>query len=159
MFEAVELRDAGWDVTYIDVRKPPDMGFSLIQGDASSMDLGVEVFDACSSTCVLCHAGLGRYGDDRVERGDVKILANIHRALKKGAKAAITFGPVYAFTETVRRGSTHRIYCLEDAEKIVGAFKILERKILDIRINGWVYDLNCHNRADANYLSMLLEKP
>lgn len=159
LFEANELAARGWNVTYNDVREPPEGDYFFIRGDAGEVHFPEAFFDAASSTCVLCHAGLGRYGDPIRERGDIAIVENLHRALKSRARAAITFGPVYTLNETHRHGRMHRIYTLEDAENMVKGFKILEKRILDIRTNDWVERVNRENVVDINYLSMFLEKP
>ncbi len=158
LFEAKELAQAGWDVTYVDVRKPPATdGLKFIQGDAGALDFG-SGFDCASSTCVLCHAGLGRYGDPMIERGDEAILKNVLRSLKVGGLFAVTFGPVFTFDVTVRYSRVHRVYSLPEARKMTTGFRIREEKILDTRVNDWVPGLNTDKILDINYLSMLLEK-
>ena len=159
LFEALELGVAGWRVTYADVRMPP-MGFPVVlQGDAGSMKFAPEFFDAASSSCVLCHAGMGRYGEPLVEDSDVKILVNIHQALKPGSKAAITFGPVAAISMVARDGNRHRIYNLPIAREMASeaGFSILEEAILDISTLKWI-DKPDGVSMGKNYLSMLLEK-
>jgi len=159
LFEALELGQAGWKVTYVDVRVPP-MGFPVvIQGDAASMKLATEFFDAASSSCVLCHAGMGRYGEPIREDADTRILQNIYQALKPGAKAAITFGPVAAISMVARDGNRHRIYNLPIAREMakMAGFSILEEAILDISTLKWI-DKPDGVSMGKNYLSMLLEK-
>ena len=159
LFEALELGQAGWRVTYVDVRTPP-MGFpAVVQGDAALLKFQPEFFDSASSGCVLCHAGMGRYGEPVVEDSDVKILQNIYRALKPGAKAAITFGPVAAISMVARDGNRHRIYNLPIAREMAGeaGFSILEEAILDISMLKWI-DKPDGVSMGKNYLSMLLRK-
>lgn len=159
LFEAQELSALGWDVLYVDVRAPPPVNFPFITGDAAEVSFMPESFDAASSTCVLCHAGLGRYGDPVDARADVKILSNIHRALKPGGKAAITFGPVFRLNETVRFGRIHRVYARREVREMVKPMRILEERIFNMLKNAWVPDVNDENVIDCDYLSMLLEKP
>lgn len=161
VFEALDLQDHGWRVTYVDVRQPPlECGLqSVLTVDAANYDLGSEVFDACSSTCVLCHAGLGRYGDEIEGRADQKILDNIHRALKPGAPCIITFGPVYRFEETMRVSNTHRVYSVEDVDRMTSRFKVLEAKIYDTLKNEWVPHINTDKIFDSDYLTVRMAKP
>src|SRR3990167_11410986 len=136
------------------------MGFpAVVQGDAALLKFHPEFFDSASSGCVLCHAGMGRYGEPVVEDSDVKILQNIYRALKPGAKAAITFGPVAAISMVARDGNRHRIYNLPIAREMAGeaGFSILEEAILDISTLKWI-DKPDGVSMGKNYLSMLLEK-
>lgn len=160
LFEVTELIGRGWDVTYVDVRVPPSLpgfGWTFCIGDAATLEFEPESFDAASSTCVLCHAGMGRYTDPKLEDADTRILANICRALKRGARAAITFGPVAPMSGVLRIGNTHRIYTPEEARKMTTGFHILEERILDADSLEWTNEPNGF-RLGKTYLSMLLEK-
>lgn len=121
LFEAQALIDRGWDVTYLDIRVPPVHFRKFIQCDASNMTLESESFDALSSACVLTHVGLGRYGDPLVEHGDEKALAEMARVLKRGGRATITFGAVIDAPCMIRMGTTHRVYTLAEAERMLQA--------------------------------------
>ena len=160
LFEALELSKS-WDVTYMDIRKPPEDMFNYIEGDATDIDLPPESFDAVSSTCVLCHAGLGRYGDPRVSNGDEKMLAGIARVLKKSGNAALTFGCCSANLESVIRiGVFARIYTPKEARRMVkdAGFSILEEAYWDTVNNVWLTALQPSMQIDQFYLSMLLTK-
>jgi len=160
LFEAIELSQAGWDVTYVDVREPDgDYPFVFVRGDASKMDFGTESFDAVSTTCVLCHAGMGRYGDPVVEDADEFILMSIFKALKKGGRAAVTFGPVSNTSMPMRLGNVHRIYNLKTARTLTLFFKVLEERILDADRCQWISEFEHAEIFGRDYLSMLLEKP
>jgi len=122
IFEAVDLIKQGWDVTYMDVRTPPLRNIlHFIQCDATKMTVEDQSFDAVSSSCVLCHAGLGRYGDKIVENGDELMLKEIYRVMKPGALAAITFGPVASMSKMVRMGTCHRVYNPPEVRRMVKA--------------------------------------
>ena len=124
LFEALELIQDRWRVTYVDVRSPPEnyrRMFDFMQGDASEIKLP-ENFDSASSSCVLCHAGMGRYGDKVTEGADLKIMKNIHRSLKKGGKAAITVGCVAEVQETLEIGTGWRVWNLEGARVLMKDF-------------------------------------
>lgn len=141
IFEALSLRKQGWDVTYFDIRIPPEQPFKAIQGDAADMQLPDASFDAVSSACVLTHVGTGRYGDglDR-GHGDEKMLAHVVRVMKPDAVAALTFGAVADLPKMVRRGATHRIYTVPECRRMLAAagLKIAEMRIWSHAIKGWL---------------------
>ncbi len=162
LFEAMELRDLGWRVTFVDIRLPPD-GFicdEILVADFTTASLPEDIFDAASSTCVLCHAGMGRYAEDKIEDGDGKMLANIFRSLKRGALFAVCFGPVHGNTETVFRENWHRAYSVENARKLAlrAGFSILEEKFIDGKTFLWKQK-PVTDYWDRDYISMLLKKP
>lgn len=161
LFEALELMKAGWDVTYVDVREPPKgYPFRFVQGDASQLDLGEDIYDAASTTCVLCHAGMGRYGDPLSQDADELIMNNIFRALKKGGRAAVTFGPVAAVSMPMRIGNVHRIYNYATADALAKSFAVLDTQVLDIISNEIASKFHATKMLSGDYyLSMLLEKP
>jgi SAM-dependent methyltransferase len=159
IFEALELEESGLDVTYLDVRKAPFTKFIL--DDATSIPLPDESFDCISSTCVLCHAGLGRYGDPHVEDGDEKMLAEIARVLKKGGKAALTFGPVSSAVDDVLNiDNCHRVYTLHEAYRMleVVGLKVLDVGVFSLITASWFPNVPYSPLLDAYYLSMCVEK-
>ena len=162
LFELIEFSQAGWEVTFVDVRKPPHMeGFLLVQADASTSSFEPGLFDAASTTCVLCHAGMGRYGDPIMAEADVLILKNIARALKPGARLAVTFGPVASISGIARIDNRHRVYNLPIARAMAqdAGFRILKEGILDINTGQWTGKPPTALFLGREYLSMLLEKP
>jgi SAM-dependent methyltransferase len=169
MLEIKLLAGNYWSITHVDIRKPPRVIGHFCKGDVTCLPFARnEYFDAVSSNCCLCHAGLGRYGDRMVTNGDELGLSEIARVLKKGGRAAITFGPAMpGLKESVILNGVHRIYQPEDAAasaakfglRCVGAAlylggkwlseeKIEERKKLD----------PTRDLTEVCYLSMLLEK-
>ncbi len=110
-FEAELLQAAGWLVLFLDCRQPPPMSCSMVIADATKMPFADASFDAASTTCVLCHAGLGRYGDAEREDGDALMLKEMARVLRPGARAAVVWGPsVAGQSDTFVLGKTHRVY-------------------------------------------------
>lgn len=140
IFEARALADLGWDLTYMDVRVPPYKPWKFIHCDATKITLPDESFDAISTSCVLTHAGTGRYGDGVNEaQGDEQMLAHIHRVLKKGSKAAITFGGCVD-AEKMNRLAAHRIYTIRECERMldVVGLRILDMKIWSFLTKDWL---------------------
>lgn len=114
--ELRKLEANGWDCVYTDCRQPPADVQRWFQADATALPSGGAFYDAVSSTCVVCHAGLGRYGDPVKPNGDVAVMREIFRVLKPGGLAVVCFGPC---SPQMRRsaiyGNVHRIYKIDDA--------------------------------------------
>lgn len=158
VFEAIELESAGWDVTYLDIRKPPLLK-NFVEGDACAMPFPDKSFDAVSTTCVLCHVGLGRYGDNEREFGDELMLAEIARVLKPGGMAHVTFGPVSSEIElSVKVGDSHRVYTEQVARdlSIQAGLSVVEMKVWNVIKSQW--GMGRSDILDANYLVTLLRK-
>ena len=160
IFEAMDLISSGLKVTYFDVRDPKVEGLPFVQGDATKMSFTDESFDCASSTCVLCHAGLGRYGDAQVEDGDELMLSEISRVLKKGGKLAVTFGPVSVHWTVAKLDNFQRVYSLEEAIRmaIASGFNVTEVAVLDTKYMVWIPNVPANDKIDRFYLSMLMEK-
>lgn len=93
--EARRLAAAGWTTHYLDWRPAPAMpGVTVHQGDARSLPWPTGAFDAVASTCVLCHVGMGRYGDPVGPDGPGRMLREVYRVLAPGGRFALTVGPV-----------------------------------------------------------------
>jgi SAM-dependent methyltransferase len=148
IYEASLLGAHGWDVTFMDVRDPPRHQISkFIQSDASKMPLSSDSFDAISTTCVLSHIGLGRYGDP-LTGSDELAMGEMHRVLKPSGKAAVTFGNVTDGDETIRIGTCHRIYTAKSARLLAAQFEIEKESV-------W----NSGDTLEENeYISMGLKK-
>lgn len=129
IFEAVGLIERGWDVTYLDVRDPPHKFPKFVKSDAAAMPFEDESFDALSSTCVLSHVGLGRYGDPVVEHGDEQALAHMARVLKPNAPAVIMFGNAAAMPTMIRLGTCHRIYTMAEMRRMLKVVNLEIEKI------------------------------
>lgn len=173
LFEATELADAGWDVTYLDVRKPLhlDSRISFVQHDACSLPFPDACFDAISTSCVLCHAGMGRYGDPVIEDGDELILGEIKRVLKPRGLAAVTFGPVIDQTMMMRFGNMQRVYTLTEARRMISKCDLKEERTEVLNAETGVISADHQPRrsivirpdgsyelGNVDYLSMLLRK-
>lgn len=162
-FEVEMLTANGWDVTVVDVRKPP-WPCKHIQLDALDLDqLPEESFDAISSTCLLTHVGTGRYGDRIQVDGDIVALGHMYRRLKPGAVAAMQIGGVIAGDEMVTVGACHRLYTVAEGERMVreAGFEILERAIWSFDAPHWRTDtkgMKPEIRKEG-YLCFALRKP
>ena len=158
ILEARELEAAGWEVAYLDVRKPPKV-VNWIEGDAAQMPFEAHSFDALSSSCVVCHVGLGRYGDAKRERGDVDMLRECARVLKPGALAQITL-PVCDTDRVQRVGSCHRVYPVDVAMDMAEAagFAVERCAIWDTKRARWMHEGEpiSGNLSSPDNMSMLL---
>ena len=166
--EVKRLKKDGWHTLYVDVREPDQgVGHWFIL-DATALPSWDNTYDAVSSTCVVCHAGLGRYGDPIKPNGDVLMMREIFRVLKPGGLAAIMLGPATPqMTQSVVYGNVHRIYEPDEAHAMcrdVG-FEVVESQLsincgaepmgapeVEERIGEGVLVRYC-------YLSVLLRKP
>ncbi len=161
VFEAVALRALGGDVTYMDVRQPPPAAGKNVVCDAVNMVADDESYDAVSSACVLTHAGTGRYGDGlAVENGDELMLGHIARVMKKGAKAALTFGACISADKPIRLGQRHRIYTIEEGVRMLNAAKL---EIEDIKVwsalsKEWTESEPTTDINNPDYLSFMVWK-
>jgi hypothetical protein len=164
VFEASEIADQGWNVTYLDVRDPPleDERIEVVKGDATLMPLGTASFDAASTTCVLCHAGMGRYGDEKMQCGDLLMLAELHRVLKKGATLAVTFGPAQAlYAQIINVGNCHRVYSVDAARSACEdrGFKVEKFGVFDLNEWKWLPEAQPQGtNLDRHYLMAVLRK-
>jgi len=163
IFEALDLQDAGWKVDYLDIRQPPP-SVHWIEGDVGTMPLPDSAYDAVSSTCVLCHVGLGRYGDAINENADFAMMREIARVLKPGGLTALCAGPVADCQFTRRLGTMHRVYVRDDIDAMVAqaGLETLEAAVWDTEGARWrdtrePMARNVENIPD--YLSMVLRKP
>lgn len=154
LHEAAALEQS-WSVTYLDVRTPPREFSRFVLADATNIPLPDKSFDAVSSSCVLCHAGLGRYGDQEVEDGDEKMLKEIARVLKPGSHAALTFGGVLEAEMPIRVGNYHRIYTVKEAKRLcdLAGLKAKETAIWSTEKQCWV-DKPTTDYKHFDYLSM-----
>lgn len=137
------LIEKGWQVTYLDVRVPPVKFERFVKCDAAAMTFEDESFDAVSSTCVLSHVGMGRYGDPVVQRGDEKALGHMARVLKRGGVATIMFGNVAVMESSVVLGTCHRIYTMQDCRRMLDevGLEILKTGLWS-REKAWFTDEN-----------------
>lgn len=164
IFEAREIARQGWQVTYLDVRDPPveDEHIEFVQGDATLMPLASASFDAASSTCVMCHVGMGRYGDEKIEQGDQLMLAELHRVLKKGATLALTFGPAHAtYPCIINVGNCHRVFTVDEAQRMSAkrGFKLEKIGVFDINDFKWLPEAQPQGmNLDRHYLMAVLRK-
>lgn len=163
IFEALALRKQGWDVTYLDIRTPPDVPFKVVQGDAADMSFEDASFDAVSSACVLTHVGTGRYGDALdMLHGDERMLAHVARVMKPGATSALTFGAVADMPKMVRRGATHRIYTIPECRRMLGVvgLEIGETRVWSSATKQWLWkgEPMTQSMNDPDYISFMVKK-
>ena len=134
--EANALEALGWQVTLVDwriMRHP-----RWVQGDAMALTFGDATFDAVSSTCVLCHVGLGRYGDPVAEHGPSRMLAEIDRVLKPGGRVVLMPGPVVTGT-AITMGTVHRVTTLETMADLTATwFRTIGRRVFQAERRTWL---------------------
>ena len=160
VYEAMVLRERGWDVLYMDIRNPPKEVGKHIVMDATEITLPDESFDAVSTSCVLTHAGTGRYGDStKYAHGDEIMLGHIARVMKPKAKAQITFGACYSGEKMVRLGKAHRIYTVNECERMLkeAGLSVVESKVWSFRTKTWTTEIT-PDIYDPDYISYAVVK-
>jgi SAM-dependent methyltransferase len=157
LMEVEALQAMGWRVTYLDIRIPPVQLRDFVQADATEIPFPDGTFDAVSSSCVVCHVGLGRYGDKVLPDADEKMLREISRVMKPGAPAVITFGPVSKRELSVRHGNIHRVYTVKEVKRLAdqAGLEDQELRIWDAVLHKWVLDAD-HGIQPSKYVSTVL---
>jgi SAM-dependent methyltransferase len=141
IFEAEALADLGWDVTHLDVRPQPPCRIHCVRGDLISLPFADNTFAAASSTCVLCHAGLGRYGDRVDPDGDRRGIKELARVLVPGGKLALMLGPCFpSLRRTLVCDTMHRIYKLTEAVSLaeIAGLRFLSLSLWDFETKRWL---------------------
>ena len=164
LFEIMALEALGWEVTYLDVREPPVKPERFVLGDATQRLFRGGSFDAVSSTCVLCHAGTGRYGDKLdLDHGDQRMLEELGRVLKPGGKAALMFGPVVDMPKMLRRGTEHRFYTAHEAHQMIrnAGLKLEAMRIWNTLKGEWrsATEMPTASIPDCDYLCVAATHP
>lgn len=161
IFEAISLREKGWDVTYMDVRTPPPSVGKFVRCDAVENAMPDSFFDSVSTSCVLTHAGTGRYGDcTNREHGDELMLAHIARIMKKGAIAALSFGACATSEKMVRLGNEHRIYTLAEVRRMLEAanLMVMRMKVWSFVKKKWTTGAPTADIYNPDYISVAVSK-
>ena len=154
-FEVQALRRAGWDVVYLDVRHPPHIVRDLVIGDACRLPFRSDTFDAVSTTCVLCHVGLGRYGDVIERNGDDIMLSEISRVMKPRAMSAMMFGPARPrLIASYAVGRIHRVYAPSEAIRQVTSAGLKPRSFGLWFAGKWMSETEMVARAEADRMSL-----
>lgn len=161
--ELWKIQANGWGTAYVDCREAPEEVGRSIVADATALPSGDGFYDAVSSTCVTCHAGLGRYGDPIKPNGDLLMLKEIYRVLKSGGRAAICLGPCSdQLRASVVYGNVHRVY--KPAE-ILSEIESIGFVVLDSQLTAAHEPVGAPEIEDDSicvhysYLSVLLGKP
>lgn len=161
LFEVTELQQHGWGVTYLDIRKPPN-GVPWVKGDACAMPFEDASFDAVSSSCVMCHVGMGRYDDPKYAQGDLRMMREMHRVVKPGGLCALTIGPVSDIKTTLRVVTVHRVYSMHHALGMAeeAGFKVLKTEIWDTVDARWRVpgERMTGSVSEPDHLMMLMRK-
>lgn len=108
----------GVEIATLDIRANPgssEVGVKWIQGNATSIPAENGAYDVVTSMWVLGHVGDGRYGDALDVNGDVKMIREMARVLRKGGKAI--FGPGLMGHQCANLFNMHRMYTWEWLER------------------------------------------
>jgi len=137
MKEVRSLVKQEWQVTYLDIRTPPSLigpEVDVKLGDACQQPFDDETFDAISSTCVICHVGTGRYGDDLRPDGPITMLRECARVLKPGGLLVMMAGPVATQSSIAEK---HRVVTIKEVQDWC-------------QETGFLWRGHAHTRQDTN---------
>ena len=155
LFEAQELKDLGWEVTYLDLRDPGKQSFKVVVADARDMQFADKSFDAVSTTCAITHIGTGRYGDRLdFDGGDEETLQQIARVLKLGGVGALSFGPCIKGDISIRLGLIHRAYAVSDVSRLLKPFEVEQIRIWSDVEMMWIAEPVSENPESPDYISV-----
>lgn len=153
----------GVELTVVDVRpswRPDILPFQSLQASVTTMPLEDGVADVITSNCVLCHVGDGRYGDAFDVDGDVKMLRECKRVLKKGGLMIIGVGPVHKTANILF--NVHRVYSPEWLTKLFtwAGLRATDMLAYDLFTGSWItMDLLDGKTRGQFYGFVTLEKP
>ena len=155
--EARSLRESGWGVTYLDIRKPDSI--PAVVCDVRDMEFNGD-FEAVSTSCVLCHVGTGRYGDALDEHGDETALLKIDRALKPGGVAALSFGPCIVGDVMTVYGVMHRAYTVKEIKRMMSltSMQISSMEFWSATGREWIRDPVSTDPYESDYVSVFARK-
>lgn len=121
--EARTLQRVGWQTQYIDWRWSGQeiAGVKCQQGDALALPFRDATFGAVSTTCVMCHVGLGRYGDPVQDDAEATMLRECRRVLRNGGRVAMMTGPCIVGEPVTIGAATHRVTTLNHVLALVRA--------------------------------------
>lgn len=119
---ALQLANSGYRVTAIDLRPYPfdHPNLRTIQGDIHSAGIPAESFDAVVSVSTLEHVGLGSYGGDIAEDGDLEVIELLRRSLRPGGRLLLTV----PYGMGSLQGS--RVYDDDRLEKLLKNFSVID---------------------------------
>jgi SAM-dependent methyltransferase len=154
----------GVEVTVLDVRPNDDAGMLGLRwhlASATSLPYADASWDIVTSLWVMGHVGDGRYGDDLVVDGDLRMLNEIARVTRPGGTAII--GPGLVDETCGNIFNLHRIYSwpwlLDKFDK--AGFDVLEQKDLFVSNEFYVSMNEGHigvAKRDGHYGLALLKK-
>ncbi len=99
-----------YKVTTIDVRRREQAtaNETVVVSDAKQLALPDKSFDTVTALCAIEHFGLGRYGDEYDETGDLKAVREFIRVLKPGGR--LVFSIPFTRGHAAIAFNAHRIY-------------------------------------------------
>lgn len=123
---SLELASLGYRVTAVDLRPYPYTHPNLrcIPGDFRDIRLPEASFNAVVAVSAIEHCGMAGYGEEAFERGDHRIVAELHRVLIPGGHLLITVP--YGRAGVSDRG--WRVYDAAALEALLRAFEVREAR-------------------------------
>lgn len=131
----IQLASLGYEVHGIDIntynKRHPN--FIFCRGDILKPNYKASSFDVVISLSTLEHIGLGRYGDQINERGDIQTVEQIYKLLKPQGIFILSV-PFGKATDT----KWYRVYDCKRIKDLVRKFDVLEERVFISKNNYWI---------------------
>ena len=132
---SIQLASLGHEVHGIDInnykRKHPNFYFR--KADIIKSKYRKNYFDIVISLSTVEHIGLGRYGDKKDTKGDIKAIKEIYRITKPGGQILITL-PFGKPIDT----EWYRVYNMERVQELLAGFKINKEYVFRDKSGSWM---------------------
>jgi len=116
----------GLAVTCFDIRQHKSLieteSLKYINGDISDYNFDGQSFDIIITASTIEHVGLGRYGDSKVEDGDIKAMTLLKSLLTSKGRMLLTI-PI---GRDAIHGNSHRVYGQEKLPKLLEGFTVVK---------------------------------
>lgn len=155
LFQVIAESVLATALTFVDIRRPlataTDLGATCWIGSACALPPEwTDRFDVVTSSCVLCHAGDGRYDDTFNPIGDRAMLAEMARVLAPGGRLLLMPGPMCSDPRPLLMYNEHRVYTfawMREALARVG-LRVTETAVYGRRA-GWCAESECSAMTDG----------
>lgn len=140
---SMELSCLGFKVWAIDIDEYPfyHPNLTFIKEDICNVNFEENFFDLITAISTIEHIGLGHYGDNVKEDGDIKAMQNIRKFLKPDGKLILTL-PYGKKAKT----EVFRVYDKEALTNLIQGFKIIKSYYL-INVNDKYWQIASEEEA------------
>ena len=125
---SIELASLGYRVTGADLNdyEFDHPNFSFIKGNFPDNKIEDNSFDAAVAVSSVEHCGLASYGSSEFDRGDIKIVDRIHKALKKGGRFIMSVP--YGRSQICEAEVKYRVYNEGELKSLTRNFRLVKEE-------------------------------